>query len=49
MADQVYVLGSLENENREVVFVPNGESTDLPAGAQFAYNSAFTQFPYTEF
>ena len=49
MADAVYVLGKLENENREVVFVPNGESTDLPAAAIYAYNSAFTKFPYSRY
>lgn len=49
MADKVYVLGSLEDENREVVFVPDGDSTDLPAAAEYAYTSAFTRFPYTEF
>jgi hypothetical protein len=49
MADAIYVLGSLDAENREVVFVPSGEDTDLPAGAAFAYNSAFTKFPYTQY
>lgn len=46
MADQVYVLGNLNDHNREVVFVPDGEDTDLPAAAQFAYSNAFTKFPY---
>jgi hypothetical protein len=46
MADQVYVLGSIREKNRELVFVPNGESTDLPASAQYAYSSNFTVFPY---
>lgn len=49
MADAIYVLGSLDAEDREVVFVPNGEDTDLPAGAVFAYNSAFTKFPYSQY
>jgi len=49
MADQIYVLGSLPEHNRELVYVPNGESTDLPAAAQYAYSSAFTKFPYSEF
>lgn len=47
MADQVYVLGDIKpHNNRELVFVPDGEDTDLPAGAQFAYSSNFTVFPY---
>ncbi len=46
MADKIYVIGGLEQENREVVFVPDGEDTDLPAGAEYAYASAFTKFPY---
>jgi hypothetical protein len=49
MADTLYVLGSLEQENREVVFVPDGVDTDLPAGAQFTYAQAFSKFPYSEF
>lgn len=49
MADKIYVIGGLEEENREVVHVPDGESTDLPASAEFAYSSAFTKFPYTEY
>ena len=49
MADQIFVLGSLEQENREVVFVPDGTDTDLPAAAVFTYAQAFTKFPYSEF
>jgi hypothetical protein len=49
MADQIYVIGSLIDDDREMAFVPNGDSTDLPAGAQFAYSSAFTKFPYSEY
>lgn len=47
MADAIYVLGDDKpNNNKEVVFVKNGEDTDLPVGAVFAYSHAMTQFPY---
>ncbi len=49
MADTIYVIGSLTEDNRELAFVPDGESTDLPAAAAFAYSSAFTKFPYSEY
>lgn len=49
MADAVYVLGSLDAENREVVFVPDGTDTDLPAAAIYAYSSAFTKWPYSQY
>lgn len=49
MADAIYVIGSLTDDNREMVFVPSGEDTDLPAGAEYAYSSAFTKFPYSEY
>lgn len=47
MADEIYVLGDITpNGNRELVFVPDGTDTDLPAAAEFAYSNAFTRFPY---
>jgi hypothetical protein len=54
MSDTIYVIGSLNTldvndsrNNREVVFVPDGEETDLPAAAAYSYVSTLTKFPYT--
>jgi hypothetical protein len=44
--NRVFVLGTEEEGNREVVHVPAGEDTDLPATSEFYYTSATARFPY---
>lgn len=44
--DRVFLLGSAVDGNRELIHVPAGEDTDLPATAEFYYLQSTTQFPY---
>lgn len=43
--DRVFVLGTDAEGNKEVVHVPAGDDTDLPASAEFYYTSATAKFP----
>ena len=44
--NRVFVLGKPNEGTREVVHVPAGEDTDLPATAEFYYSDNVTRFPY---
>lgn len=44
---EIYVLGQEKANNREVIVIEDGESHDLPAGAEYTYESELTQFPYS--
>lgn len=43
---EIYVIGVEADNNREVVVVEDGESHDLPASAEYTYDSDLTKFPY---
>lgn len=44
--NRIFVLGGETRGNREVVYVPAGEDTDLPANAEYYYTDLVTRFPY---
>lgn len=44
--DRVFLIGKAEDGNRELLHVPAGEDTDLPAAAEFYYSGAIVRFPY---
>lgn len=44
---EIYVIGDETSKNREEVIVESGETHDMPSSAQYGYDSALTQFPYT--
>lgn len=44
--DRVFVVGTDPAGNRELVHVPAGEDTDLPASAEYYYTDVIARFPY---
>ena len=44
---EIYVIGDEASNNREAVVVETGEVHDMPATAEYGYDSEQTQFPYT--
>lgn len=44
---EVYVLGSEEHGNREMLVVEDGVTHDMPASAEVTYADNRARFPYT--
>ena len=44
---EIYVIGGEPENNREMIVVEDGEVHDLPASAEYSYNSDLTRFPYS--
>lgn len=43
---EIYVIGKENDGNREVVVIEDGEVHDMPATAEYTYDSDLTKFPY---
>jgi len=43
---EIYVIGSDVDGNREVPIFEDGEVHDMPATAEYGYDSDLTKFPY---
>lgn len=44
---EIYVIGSEERGNREMLIVEDGVSHDMPAAAEVTYASDRAEFPYS--
>lgn len=45
---EIYVIGTIEDNNREMIIQEDESTHDLPAEAKYTYSDAVTKFPYTE-
>ena len=43
---EIYVIGSAADNNREMPIFEDGEVHDMPATAEYTYDSELTVFPY---
>ena len=43
---EIYVIGVEAEGNREMPIYEDGEVHDMPATAEYTYDSGLTQFPY---
>jgi len=43
---EIYVIGKVKHNNREMAIIEDGKVHDLPAEAKYTYADEETRFPY---